>query len=681
MEDRKRLFDQVDLELAAIHKKLDHLSDKGPLTQLDVVYFKKEAIWRQMNLYKLQASELTREVASYDQKLKTYIAAHLLLEAWYKQVATISGAETPPDLDLGAGKDAVDARLAERQQMLARVLKPLASDTDAQVLDAVRLAAEKEAAEQQRTVTADQLAAAQAEVRALQRQADRQALATVQRVLDGAHAREEEAVKPENPTTAGAAPESADATSAMAEALEQLRVEHAQVAAAHAALQEQVASTDKELAAAHAQAAALRERLELLSEADLAKCTAYVAAVERNKALGETVATVTRLKDELVERVRELEDAGGDVRRRVDRELADENRQLKETLTRTECDLVRIRTARDELLAKQTLLKLEMESRKTNDDLQRMNRVLHERLQKLEGKDTTDSNGGSGEGSNGNGDAGDAGAEDPFAQMDRAQLVQRLQILTREMKDIEQAFQDTRALAMDRMKDSVQHENLVKKLTIEKTKADQKYFASMRVKDALAAENKVLKSQMAKLLELVAKLNDLEKSYLAKIDLLTKSSNDLRIIKEGSIHETTKLHDTVKLLGKAREAAAREVHLLKADVAALKLENADLTRDIKTRKVTEAKLEAKLRSTESLLLKYKLNNTSSILQEDEKQLEALRAIAKCSVCLKNWKNTAITACGHVFCDGCVQERLAARLRRCPSCNKGFSSNDLLSIHL
>lgn len=63
-------------------------------------------------------------------------------------------------------------------------------------------------------------------------------------------------------------------------------------------------------------------------------------------------------------------------------------------------------------------------------------------------------------------------------------------------------------------------------------------------------------------------------------------------------------------------------------------ENTSFTQELNEKNLMMGKLEHKLKSTESLLKKYKTNNTSSILQEDERQLEALRSIAKCSVCSK-----------------------------------------------
>ena len=43
-------------------KPMDELSEDGPLTQRDVVYFKKEAIWRQMRAYKTKCNALMADM-------------------------------------------------------------------------------------------------------------------------------------------------------------------------------------------------------------------------------------------------------------------------------------------------------------------------------------------------------------------------------------------------------------------------------------------------------------------------------------------------------------------------------------------------------------------------------------------------------------------------------------------
>jgi E3 ubiquitin-protein ligase BRE1 len=53
----------------------------------------------------------------------------------------------------------------------------------------------------------------------------------------------------------------------------------------------------------------------------------------------------------------------------------------------------------------------------------------------------------------------------------------------------------------------------------------------------------------------------------------------------------------------------------------------------------------------------------------------------CSVCRSNFKNTILKGCGHVFCNSCVDDRLANRMRKCPSCNKAFDRSDAMAAHL
>jgi len=52
----------------------------------------------------------------------------------------------------------------------------------------------------------------------------------------------------------------------------------------------------------------------------------------------------------------------------------------------------------------------------------------------------------------------------------------------------------------------------------------------------------------------------------------------------------------------------------------------------------------------------------------------------CAVCKKNFKDTAIKSCGHLFCKECVEERLTSRSRKCPQCGKSFGANDHMRVH-
>jgi E3 ubiquitin-protein ligase BRE1 len=88
-------------------------------------------------------------------------------------------------------------------------------------------------------------------------------------------------------------------------------------------------------------------------------------------------------------------------------------------------------------------------------------------------------------------------------------------------------------------------------------------------------------------------------------------------------------------------------------------------------------LKVTLADTKKSLENWKnksLGNSSS-------EYEMLRTLALCTVCRRNFKNTAIKTCGHVFCKECVEERLTSRSRKCPNCNKSFGNNDYMHITL
>lgn len=62
-------------------------------------------------------------------------------------------------------------------------------------------------------------------------------------------------------------------------------------------------------------------------------------------------------------------------------------------------------------------------------------------------------------------------------------------------------------------------------------------------------------------------------------------------------------------------------------------------------------------------------------------LTSRQKVAICPVCNANIRNTVLKLCGHVFCSSCIKDLISNRSRKCPSCGKGFGSNDSMSIVL
>lgn len=680
LEQKKRKLEDNGSPYSTPSKRpLQSLSTDGPLTQSDVVYYKKEAIWRQMNFYKLQALELRSELERYERRYKAFLASHSLVESWYLSVVGSLGHESPKQLNISSVLPNELADLLEdRSHLLIDLLKSnsvaISEETLNKLFDVVKLRAEKIESLQLQVILQEKLVVLETKIEELQIAKDRSESISIKRVQANNKQKTDEAEQVTNGTANGDTSKSivkdprigAEEASTDEQELESLKVEFALMKAGIDSLTESLKAATDKLASAEFKNMELSQKLVDLDEQALMKLAKYVNLLSQNRTLNEANIQFMKLKEELVARLSALEEKQGLLANSVNADILEENNHLKELLSKAETDLTRVRTVRDELIGKQAILRLELEQSKPSSEVVALSETLNQRLLKLEETLAAEFT---------------VEADSNLEDIEKPELVKRLQILSGELLDLESAFQETRSLALDKLKDHSEKEGLVKKLMVEKTKADQKYFASMRVKDLLAAENKILKSQISKSQELILKHGEIEKTFIAKIDVLNKSLAELCAIKENSIRENSKLYESVKSLTRSREGAAKEIAQLKQDLGAIAKEKETLTEDLSDVKYTLGKLQGKLKATESLLQKYKSNNTSSILQEDEKQLEALRSITKCSVCLKNWKNTAITACGHVFCDGCVQERLNARLRRCPTCNKGFSSNDLLLVHL
>lgn len=692
--DRKRSFDGEESALKRFEKSkepLSKLSEDGPLTQNDVIYFQKEAIWRQMNHYKNQTNMLIKDVNFYKLNYEATESKINIIDSWYEQIIKLFGIA---DKDNDGVEDddsilirlnnqsttSINYQLDKRREYLIKLLKPIIENSKISNIESKDLIdkyeklnqefnwikSEKETLSKMKNDLENRLESLQEELLVIHKERERKNSKTLKRVDESlvkeeetqsnGHSeikKEEEKVKEDEPIK----------EEINKEEVEKLSVEIKELQAVNQVLSKQLSEINHKIEESEQEKDQMKNRLNNLSEEELKKSNIYIEMVERNNKLNEDLSEVNKLKDGLIKKIEELENGQGEYSKMMNAQVIEENEQLKNQLNKSEQDLVRIRTTRDELISKQTILKQEIDNKQTNEELNKLNKVLSEQITTLQ--EQKEERSGSG----------------VYENLDKEELIRRINGLNNEIKEIEMAFQQSREISIKKFDQLIEHDNLIKKLSIEKTKADQKYFASMRSKDSLTNENKVLKSQLVKLQELIKNLNEVEKNYLNKIEILTKSINDYKMIKEGSIQENSNLQELVKITNLKYKNIETEYEKIQLELSQFKQKNHSCETTLKQNEIQINKLESKLKQVENLLDKYKSNNTSSLLQEDEKQLEALRSIAKCSVCSKNWKDTAITVCGHVFCQSCTQERLAARLRRCPSCNKGFSANDLLSIHL
>lgn len=325
---------------------------------------------------------------------------------------------------------------------------------------------------------------------------------------------------------------------------------------------------------------------------------------------------------------------------------------LKKHNSSLEKDLVRIRAARDDLLGKLAILESERGKSAMATDLQNALDILREQWEKLEQRSNNTE----------------------FPAQD---------VLTRELQELEKGFKELSTLLHKKYSEYLSTESVISKLTVEKTKADQKYFAAMRSKDSILIENKNLSKSLGKSNELILQLKDADRLYQQKIESLNRQlelsqNNEKRLI-DSNKTETLKIINLNSELSKLKKSALKSNEETSKNIALLtnlqgQLQTVDSEK--KTLKSKANTLEDQCSKLQKLLLSNGGDN-SGLTEE----LENFRTLVYCSLCSKNWKSTAIKTCGHVFCDNCCKERLNSRMRKCPSCNKAFSSNDLLSVHL
>ena len=326
-----------------------------------------------------------------------------------------------------------------------------------------------------------------------------------------------------------------------------------------------------------------------------------------------------------------------------------------------EKDLVRIRAVRDDLLSKLSILQAETKTPVILDDLKKAMDLSSEQWKKFENRS-------------------DSNAEN---------------LLLKELQEMESAFKELTQINNKKYTELINQESLIAKLKVEKTKADQKYFAAMRSKDPILIENKNMSRTITKTNELILQMKDAEKLLQQKIENLYKQlqlsqNNEKRLI-DSTKSESLKIIDLNSQINKSE----KKVSILKTEnlnlidsLNKLKNKNNELETENKVLTQRNSNAEEKCSKLHKKLVSFsgdKGDKKRHYDGEDEdslvQELENFRTLVYCSLCSKNWKNMAIKTCGHVFCEDCCNERLAARMRKCPTCNYPFSSNDLLPIHL
>ncbi|KAG5519768.1 hypothetical protein PMAC_000041 [Pneumocystis sp. 'macacae'] len=420
----------------------------------------------------------------------------------------------------------------------------------------------------------------------------------------------------------------------------------------------------------HEQLINLQLKLKNLNEEDILHSDAYCFLRTKFEHCAAKIKEIEPAYEALNKEVEKLRSE----RLEFKEELLNEQRNIiadmRDQLGKVEQDLARVRTVRDELISQLNVKKAtEIEKSAAKNELldlletrnvrittleKQIERLNHQTNQDIELENSLSS---------------EESKEQLLKQIERLQKQNKS--LSTELLALEQAFNKAHHQSSLKVNEIVAKEDKFYRLHADKAKADQKYFDAMKAKDKLTIENKALKQQNSKAGDIIIKLQESEKYTTQKMINIEKQIAVLRTANEILVSKTQELQLKIDEKDQNIKNIGQQIFMLKQHL----IEQKNITyTEINAKRIAEEEVE-------KLKIQIRKNKHQVAVNGDIDELKIYRGMAKCSVCETRWKNTAISLCGHVFCKECVNKRIETRQRRCPSCNRGFGSGDILQVHL
>jgi E3 ubiquitin-protein ligase BRE1 len=267
-------------------------------------------------------------------------------------------------------------------------------------------------------------------------------------------------------------------------------------------------------------------RITSLSDDDYAKTDLYKLLKSQHEDVIKRVNDLEATNMQLREEAQKLQAERTSYRNNMEEEAQTNTTDLESQLARAESDLARIRNARDELSAELSVRKGSQEqSQVASESIKELAAARETRITALEseverlklqiGESTA------------------ASTDEALQGMSIEELRSKLKtlenqhlLLNNELPSMEAAWKKTKSLAERKVSEITEWEEQRTRINAEKAKADQKYFAAMKAKEARENELRTLKAQNAKSSEIVTQLKDAENNSRSLIINLEKQISE-----------------------------------------------------------------------------------------------------------------------------------------------------------
>ena len=281
--------------------------------------------------------------------------------------------------------------------------------------------------------------------------------------------------------------------------------------AASAKRKEQLESLEAENEKLSSQVTTLSNRLTHLSDDDYSRTDLFKLLKSQHEDVIRRINNLEATNVQLREEAEKLHAERTAYRIQMEKESGTAISELEAQLVQAENDLARVRTGRDELITEVTIRKTaQSQERISIDQVKELANAKEERIKALESEVARLKlqTGQSAELPSRSPTVGDLSPEE--LRSSYSSLEKQYSLLNNELQSMGTAFRKASTLASQKLSNAVALEEKVQRLSAEKSKADQKYFAAMKAKEAREQEVRTLRAQNSKSSEMVSSLKDSE---------------------------------------------------------------------------------------------------------------------------------------------------------------------------
>lgn len=274
---------------------------------------------------------------------------------------------------------------------------------------------------------------------------------------------------------------------------------------------EQLESLETENEKLTAQVTALNNRLSHLTDDDYSRTDLFKHLKAQHEDVIKRINDLEFTNVQLREEAQKLQAERTAYRVQLERESHQAIAERETQLAHLEADLARIRKNRDELIADQSMrIAAQSQEHSAVEQVRGLASAKEDRIKALESEIARLRS-----------HSGDsAGPASPPASLDGlsaeevqaqySKLETQFSLLNNELHSMETALKKTSAVASSKVANLSSLEEKSQRLTAEKSRADQKYFAAMKAKEARELEVRTLRTQNSKSSEMVSSLKDSE---------------------------------------------------------------------------------------------------------------------------------------------------------------------------